>query len=199
MGRPVECGFTKIGMGRIGEELIKFKNFMDEIGVEFFLTAGVLLGLVRDRALIKCDKDFDFGVINEADIEKIKKEAEKRKYYDEIHYGRCVPKGKLFWLKKYFDNKYVLPIEIQAHYVKGDHVYYNRDLGETWRFRAGRLVWPKKLFDIFGKINFRGIDLNIPNPAEEFLTVHYGEDWRTPKEYDDWRYHCKNIYKDFWL
>jgi phosphorylcholine metabolism protein LicD len=197
MTHPTECGFTKIGIKKVEVELVKFKQFMDDIGVEFFLTAGVLLGIVRDGELIKVDKDFDFGVMKESDVEKIRIEAEKRKYYDEIHYGLCVPKGTLFWLKKYIDN-YVLPIEIQVHYVKDNYTYYNRHL-EDWKFSYGRLVWKRELFENLAEINFKGIKLNIPNPAEDFLVTHYGEDWKTPKEYSDWRYHCKNIYEGFWV
>lgn len=197
MERPIECGFTKIGMGKIEEELIKFKNFMDDIGVEFFLVAGVCLGLVRNGALIKCDKDFDFGVMNERDLYKIEKEAKLLDYYDEIHITG-EQNGKILWLKKYFGN-YCLPIEIIAHYTKDGCVYYNRNMGPTWEYRKGRVVYAEKLFDVFGKVNFRGIDFNVPNPVDEYLAAFFGDDWRIPKEYTDWRYNCANLFPGWWL
>jgi len=197
MGRPIECGFVKIGIDKIEEELFKFERFMDKIDVKFFLVAGVCLGLVRDRKLIRCDKDFDFGVMSEEDLYEIEKEAKLLDYYEEIHItGDC--NGKILWLKKYF-GKYVLPIEIIAHYTKGEYVYYNRDMGPTWKYRKGRVVYVKRLFDAFGRINFRGIDFDIPNPVEEYLVTFFGEDWKTPKEYTDWRYNCNNLFEGWWL
>lgn len=197
MNRPVECGFVKIGMEKIEEELIKFKNFMDGMGEEFFLVAGICLGIVRDKKLIKCDKDFDIGVMDERSLYKIERKAKLISYYDEIHITGG-EKGKILWLKKYF-GKYVLPIEVIAHYVKDEYLYYNRDMGESWRYRQGKIVYKKKLFDNFEKVNFREVDFNVPNPVGEYLTAFFGGDWRTPKEYTDWRYNCNNLFEGWWL
>lgn len=197
MERPIECGFLKIGMDKIIKELVRFKEFMDEIGVEFFLVGGLCLGIVRDGALISCDKDFDIAVLDEQSLYKIEKiEKEIFKYYDEVHIVGGT-NGKVLWLKKYF-GEYVLPIEVAAQYIKGDYLYYNRDLGETWMYREGRCVWNKRLFDIFEKVKFAGTEFNVPSPVNDFLDTFYGDDWRTPKEYTDWRYNCNNLYEGFW-
>ena len=149
MTRPVECGFSKIGMPRVNYELMKFKNLMDDLGIEFFITAGVLLGLHRDLKLIEYDKDFDFGLFGEDAVQRIYDSPKIQEYYDEIHFSNTgieVPNGKLLWLKKYI-GEYVIPMELQVHYIKDDYVYYNRDMGKTWKFREGRLVWEKRLFE----------------------------------------------------
>jgi len=195
--RPVECGFMKIGIDKIEKELFGFKSFMDRIGEEFFLVAGVCLGLVRNGALIKCDKDFDFGVMNEKSLYEIEREAKLFDYYDEIHVTGD-QNGKILWLKKYF-GKYVLPIEIIAHYTRDEYVYYNRNMGPTWRYRKGRVVYAKRLFDVFRKIGFKAVGFNVPNPVDEYLAAFFGDNWRTPKEYTDWRYNCANLFEGWWL
>jgi len=190
-------GFAKIGHDVVADELSIFKERMDSIGVEFFLVAGLCLGLVRDGKPIEYDKDFDFGVMNEADLQRVIDEIGH--FYEEVGIdNRYVQNGAILWLKRYIGD-YCLPMELQAHYVRGESVYYNRALGKTWKFNEARLVWPRHLFENFAKTKFNGVELNVPNPPEEFLKIHYGSDWKTPKEYTDWRYYCKNIQQGYWM
>jgi len=184
---PPPPTFSEMGMDRVENEFFKFKNFMDEVGEEFFLVAGVCLGLVRDGGLIEYDKDFDIGVMNEGSLYAIAQAARSFAYYEEIHITE--------WEK----GEYVLPIEIIAHYERGEYIYYNRDLGPTWRYRKGRVVYNKRLFDAFEKVSFRGVDFNVPSPVAEYLTAFFGDDWETPRKYTDWRYNCKNLYKGWWV
>lgn len=195
---PIECGFTKIGMDKVVEELVKVKHILDNLGVEFFLIHGVLLGAIRDRRLIALDKDFDFGVMGEEILYAVKDEL--KKHYKEVSVCSTqwlVGKANKLWFKKYM-GEYCLPMELQAFYIKNDYVYHNHDLGKNWKFRYGRLVWPKRLFDSFGEVKFAGEIWRVPNPPEDFLDVFYGKNWRLPKAYSDWRYHCANIYEGIW-
>jgi len=197
MERPTKAGFPEIGMDKVVKELIRFKNFMDEIKEDFFLIHGTCLGIIRDGALIEHDKDVDIGMMGEDGLYRIlEKEETKYKYYDEAHVVGN-EKAKILWLKKYF-GEYVLPIEIVAHYIKDDYVYFNREMGSSWHCKETKLIWPKNFFNTFGKVRFMGIEFNIPNPVEGFLTIFYGNDWRTPKKYTDWRYNCANLSNGYW-
>jgi len=191
-------GFIKTGMDNVIKELIQFKKLMDEANEVFFLTSGVCLGIVRDGALIKHDKDIDIGVLGEENLYRIEKKLSS--YYDQAHITG-VKNGKILWLKKIV-NESILIMEVQAHYAKDNYVYYNRDLGESWKKkdwnREGRVVWDKKFFNKFMKIGFMGETFNVPSLIEEYLTAFYG-DWKTPIKYIDWRYHCDNLYKGYWL
>jgi len=191
-------GFTKTGISNVIRELIQFKKLMDEVNEVFFLTAGVCLGVVRDKALIEHDKDIDIGVLGEESLYRIEKKLSA--YYDQAHITG-VENGKILWLKKVI-NESILIIEIQAHYIKNNYVYYNRDLGESWKKkdwnRKGRVVWDKKFFDTLKKVYFAGEYFNTPDFVGEFLTSFYGKDWGTPIKYVDWRYHCHNLFKDWW-
>lgn len=198
MERPIDCGFPKIGMGRIEKELLRFKEFMDEIKEEFFLVGGTCLGLVRDGKLIGYDKDIDIGVFEERSLYRIQRlEKEIFKYYDEVHIVGP-DNGKILWLKKYFDGKYVLPIEVAAQYTKDGHLYYNRLMGATWEYEKGKCVWKRSLFDSFKKVNYLGVDFNVPSPVEEFLTAFYGPGWTEDKAHTDWRYYCHCLSEGWW-
>ena len=191
-------GFTKTGMDNIIKELIQFKKLMDEANEAFFLTSGVCLGIVRDGALIKHDKDIDIGVLGEKSLYRIEKKLSNQ--YDQAHITG-VENGKILWLKKIV-NESILIIEVQAHYTKDNYVYYNRDLGESWKKKdwdgKGRVVWDKKFFNSLMKIEFMKETFNAPSPVDEFLTSIYGN-WKIPEEWGDWRYRYKNLQKGWWL
>ena len=188
------CSFSKCGFDNIVKEFIRFKELMDKIGETFFLTGATCLGLVRDGGLIKHDKDIDVGVLGEESLYRIEKKLSK--YYDQSHIVG-VENGKILWLKNIIGEG-ILPIEVAAQYIEDDCLFYNRDMGESWQWRRGRCVWPKSLFDKFEKVNYQGIDFNVPNPVEEFLTLFYGRNWETPSRYKDWRYNCYNLFEG-WL
>lgn len=80
--------------------------------------------------------------------------------------------------------------------------FWNRDMGESFKKkdwgRKGRCVWDKKLFDRFEKVKFANEYFNVPSPADEFLATLYGADWKIPKVYKDWRYHCHNLFEGWW-
>ena len=200
-------GFDKIGMDRIAEELEYFYNFMHEIGEDdYFLIGGLLLFLVRDKKIQDYDKDFDFRLHGEERLTHIlDEELTKYRHYDSAHISEAAPHhGKILWLKKQFDDyESVLPIEISAQYEKGDTVFFNRqmyfnDAKPSWKYKEGRLVWPKRLFESLGTLKYNGMAFKIPSPPEEWLAIFYGEDWKTPAEWGDWRYGCYNLHRGYW-
>jgi len=195
-------GFSRIGMNNVIKEFVKFKYRMDEINEQFFLLGGTELGIVRDGCLIEHDRDLDIGIMSEESLYRIREKLSK--YYDEIimadyNKGIIERNGKRLWFKKHF-GKWILPIEVQVHYIKDNYIYFNRHLGETFKrgWKKGRCVWPKRLFNKFEKINFAGESFNIPSPVEEHIKTFYGIDWKTPEVYKDWRYHCHNLYEGWW-
>lgn len=44
------------------------------------------------------------------------------------------------------------------------------------------IVIPKHYFEKLGTIKFYGMTFNIPSNVEDYLKLHYGEDWKTPKK-----------------
>lgn len=46
---------------------------------------------------------------------------------------------------------------------------------------------PHHYFASFKKINFYGMEFNVPSPVEKYLEYRYGKDWMIPKR--DWVYH----------
>lgn len=41
-------------------------------------------------------------------------------------------------------------------------------------------------FENLRPVTFLGVEVNIPEDAEEYLEVAYGKDWRTPKKWEHW-------------
>lgn len=194
---PMAVEFKIMGMDRVVKEFLRLKWFMEEIGESFFLAGGVCLGLVRDKCLLDDDKDIDGGVLSEDSLYRIV-DADNKKfhYYDQAHVVGGV-NGKKIWLKKYF-GEYCFCVDISAYYVKGDYVFFNRSMGDTWRYKEGRVVWGKKLFDSFEQVTFMGTEFNVPTPVEKFLMTVYGETWRVREHWRDWRYHYCNLYEGWW-
>lgn len=189
--------FKIMGMDRVVKELVRLQWFMNEIGEPFFLTGGACLGIVRDKCLLSDDKDIDGGVLSEDSLQKIvDADIKNFHYYDQVHIVGGV-NGKKVWLKKYF-GEYCFCVDISAYYVKDDYVFFNRSMGDTWKYKEGRVVWDKKLFDSFEQITFKGVKFNVPSPVEKFLATVYGENWKTREYWHDWRYHYHNLYKGWW-
>ena len=116
-------------------------------------------------------------------------------YYDQAHIVG-IKNGKILWLKKII-NETILVIEIAAHYIQDNYVYYNRDLGESWQYKEGRCVWDKRFFNNFETVNFMGASFNVPSPVGGFLTFIYGN-WAVPEVWKDWRRGWHNICEGYW-
>jgi NADP-dependent 3-hydroxy acid dehydrogenase YdfG len=182
-------GFTAIGIKRVREVLSDIRAVLNDCGVQWFLVGGTLLGAIRNQQLIHHDKDIDIGIIGEEALYRVADAL--RDYYDEVHINGPM-NGKILWVKRYFDNAYVLPIEIAAQYQ--DHsageIFYNRDLGVTWKWHKGHCAWPISTILPTRNGTLYGEQYPVPGQFESFLTAFYGSDWHKPKQYKDWRYNC---------
>ena len=90
------------------EGLIKVKNGLDSLGIDFFLMMGVLLGAVRENNFIKWDWDVELGLFTESIIDRVDelkgifgKELLKCEIVDPTYEGFKI---NLF----YHENKYTL-------------------------------------------------------------------------------------------
>ena len=65
--------FIDFGLDLVNSEFLKFKIIMDGLKVDFFLMGGTLLGLYRDKSLIKHDNDIDIGLMEDIELEPLMK------------------------------------------------------------------------------------------------------------------------------
>ena len=145
--------------------LKKISACLDELGIDFFLIMGILLGAVREQDFIKWDWDIELGLFTESVFNR-KKEIET--IFDRPDFQIEIVNESFDGFKInlfYFDNKYTL----WGLHKKGKWIQR-----KSYRF-------PKKYFDPLEEINFRGSLYKTPNNREEFLKYIYG-DWETPKK-----------------
>ena len=165
------------------------KNILESLSINYWIEGGTLLGAVRDKKLIPWDHDIDMGIINNSNdiIKKMIKKLKSKFYvsiktFDTIEGVWNLGKYRIIkvYPKKYFFLKESLCLDIFIYY-KGNVPNIKH---EVYKY----VVWgkngfhKKEFFDNIEQINFYGQLINVPSNYEEFLTIKYGSDWKTPKK-----------------
>lgn len=168
-----------------GEDVIfSIQQIFEELNLTFFFDMGTLLGIYRDKQLIKRDMDVDVGVF----VEDHKTIQELRK----------------FLASKGFVHRYVFCTDsygvIQDSYdykeVRIDICYYRKEkdrdvcylLYDTDEQRNLIVELSCHHIEKTVKTNFNGIKVSIPADTEKYLKDRYGDNWRIPdKGYIYWK------------
>lgn len=143
----------------------------------FFLADGTALTAYREKKPVEWDKhDIDINV-------KIEDWTEEK---DAIIEKEMCERG---WQKQWATNN-PLPYLFQHRYDKGgihiDVFTWHRKGEYYWRttYQGAELylpyVLPAKYFDELSLIKYCGITLKISKDIENYLTLAFGKDWRTP-------------------
>lgn len=167
------------------KNLLTMQKILQEIGVDFFLCEGTLLGAIRENKFLDHDKDIDIGIFYENEektnkiIECIKKEFNILYTWASTDLGiteislKTNPKIDLFF---YFEE----------NNFKYNVCYYKKQ--NTKDYLAKKYVYKK-----FQLKEFLFLDnvFYIPGNPEEYLSAKYG-DWKTRCEQWDWFNSPKN-------
>ena len=151
----------------MGKNLLDFKEILDKHNIPFVIIFGGLLGLVREGNFIEWDKDLDIACFNDTSrcdhwkLKDIKNDLRKK--------GFCVVSNDQFFLHYDFFIRDGERIEI---------FWFDR-IDSEW-ILEDRVRYPSHYFDKLEEIEFLGTKFKIPSNTEEFLTLTYGADWRTP-------------------
>ena len=149
--------------------LAEAKAVFDKHGITFFLRQGTCLGAVREGALIPWDDDLDLGSI--IGLHGFTEDLIEPAVADLRAGGAFVklePEG-LYTSVKIF--KYRIRIDWQCYrVVKGTIAHYPG------------VPFPVTLFEELTPVDFVGDQYLVPSPPDDYLTVKYGPDWRTPKQ-----------------
>jgi phosphorylcholine metabolism protein LicD len=155
---------------KIQDENIAFENLIivNEILTKNkafpFLLYGTLLGIFRDRKLIKGDNDIDIGcnfksfIINKKKIIKI----------------FC---SKGFFLAK--ENRSLITLVRKNEHVD---LYLFRKIPFLGGFFSMNFYIPRTYLSKFEKIKIYGNKFLVPQQTEFFLKYCYGDDWKIPKK-----------------
>lgn len=144
-------------------------DILDEAGVTWWLSSGVLLGHIRDGAWIPWDTDVDLGIWPE-DVARVREAFQRAGWpFKRDRDSQMWPvHGKT-------------KIDIHTHFREGDTIFKLHGKREHLR-----MDYPAHLFDDLQPTVYYLRRCLTPAPAEEYLEVQYGEDWLTPKQ--DWQW-----------
>lgn len=175
-------------------DITDIKEVFDKNKFDFWLIGGTLLGAVRDHDFILWDDDIDVAVYREDFLNK----------YD-ILKKDFISSGFIFRnTKKTMGTKINLfrygKINTQKNSI--DCLFLNDNYKDD-KYRFSRIRrHPRKYFENYGTIEFKGMIFRVPAPPEKYLSFMYNnwkkviksdrpeKEWRNKKIY--WR---KGMYK----
>lgn len=169
--------FKKRGMDLVME----VERIMEKTPAFYFVDAGTLLGLVRDGKLISWDLDIDFGIFaNEKyswlDLERTLGEAG----FELIHQFKFRERIA----EQTYQRKNV-SIDFFGHYSDDNNSYFSSfyiKQGFAYKDDTQRHVRLFTNVKISGTQKYKiGNDyVHVPVEYEEYLSEHYGQNWRIP-------------------
>lgn len=142
------------------------KKLFDEIGLEFYLAYGTLLGAVRDKGIIPGDEDVDVMVKDETTLYNNLPTL----YEKGLKVVRVVRSGMYSFRineRCYIDVYIIRPLR--------------HSLWSIYCYAVNYHAQPKRFFDKIQEISFLGGVYKCPHDPEQLLTWLYG-DWRTPTQ-----------------
>ena len=164
---------------RMKNMLLKTIDILNENGFKYWLEAGTLLGIMRDGDLIPWDYDADLGIPADTadDIMKLRLKLlpnyliKRRRVHTSWLPGNMrVIKVKTPWEKIrqvnfHVDLFCVYPVKNKYRWVDSNALKHV----------------DRKYYDTLSTIEWEGRTINIPNHAEEYLSLRYGN-WQIPNQ-----------------
>jgi len=158
---------------------LKTIDILNENGFKYWLEAGTLLGIMRDGDLIPWDYDADLGIPADTadDIMKLRLKLlpnyliKRRRVHTSWLPGNMrVIKVKTPWEKIrqvnfHVDLFCVYPVKNKYRWVDSNALKHV----------------DRKYYDTLSTIEWEGRTINIPNHAEEYLSLRYGN-WQIPNQ-----------------
>jgi hypothetical protein len=159
----------------VEKTLIYGTQVLERLGVNYWICAGTALGFHRDKDFIDRDTDIDVGV--------------EANWYNPFLHGLAERIIREMCGMKLLQTQYEQGRPMQIAFIDDNNVifdiyfYYTNYLPDkVINFNInGQMVMPYKLFMKKDMIKTKYGEFPFPSPIEDFLTIRYGEDWRTPK------------------
>jgi len=166
-------------------------TIFNESNIKYSLTAGTLLGIVRENRLLPWDRDMDLRVFYE-DCDKLLKSVSKIKkagYIIRVRYqdreDPPLKRGDVRLIKVFSKKNMFFKGEVMMDCfiaTKNNNQYIWSCGGER---KYTKKAVPSHFYDNLEKITFDNNDYFLPVKKEEYLQLRYG-DWKTPKK--KWRF-----------
>ena len=154
------------------ENLLLFKQIMDNNNISFGLMFGTLLGAVREKNFIKYDEDVDVFLFDEL------KENILETLFEFMKYG--------FQVARYSDS--LLSLIRNNDYID---VYFFKETSSNRR--CMNYIYPSYYFNELIEYDFLDTKFNISKNYSKLLEEIYGKDWNIPKQ----NAHAEENYKTY--
>lgn len=184
IGRIIYLRKQKVLSKNYLETLTSFDRAIKELNKSYWLEFGTLLGAVREGSAIKHDTDIDMGMYLDEYNSSIP-EVLSRYGFKKIHELRSRTVSDAF--EETYEYKGI-HVDIFYFIKDNDSIYcydfmrkdpFSRELTIS---KFGGLVVRRipLTFIGLGEVNLSGHVFNIPEPIEQHLISHYGEDYLKP-------------------
>lgn len=160
------------------KSLLEIREVFDEFKIPLIITAGALLGIIREKRLLPWDHDLDLWTLSTSSYTNIKNAMEKLEKLDFIPWELYkIPSGKIIhWT--FHRNDFNIGIKI-VHPTKDEKfmcatgIFWGRRKGVTLTLIPRHFVFPPV------EIEFLERKFLAPNPPEKYLETQYGN-WKVP-------------------
>jgi len=163
------------------ETLLKANKAFEELGIQYWLEFGTLLGAIRDKDFIKHDLDIDLGLFLEdySDEIKIVLESYGFKKIRDI----SIDDGNYGFEESYMYKNTIVDL---FYFTKNKNIMYSHDFkneeSKSWHKTIvdnGGLIVREMIFPFngFEEIDFLNIKYPVPKEAHKHLKSFYGENY----------------------
>ncbi len=163
---PLYLGIKPIDKEKSFDNLLLLKSILCEHDIIFLLAFGTLLGVVRDKDFISHDEDIDLIIWDEY----------KQKFFDLLP----VMRDHGFEVARY-DRRSLISIIRNGEYID---IYFFKANDEGFN-TSGAIFFPSNLIRETVDYEFKNTLFKVPKKYECFLDYEYGQDWRTPIQWND--------------
>ncbi len=143
------------------EALNDLKSLCEKENITMFLISGTFLGCVREKSILAHDYDIDVGVYF-SDLNRLRELFIKNPNF--------VLKSHTYQGGVQVHHNNGVYIDVFLHYEENGLIYHNGDF----------MRWKNTPFELI-KYEFLGDLYLVPKDYELYLRENYGEDWRVPK------------------
>lgn len=159
------------------QTLLDIKRVLNVKRMKFWLVDGVALGAVRNNRFIPYDKDMDIRIMaKDCNLTALSNAFKAQGFavrlsinpglYGDLPSGIVIAKRGI---KTDMCLGYIYPPDDMIVVLAGAP-------------KSNYDVLPASLFGGKHFTNFCGTKMRIPYPPDEYLTLHYGKNWRTPRK-----------------
>lgn len=169
--------------------IARAKQYLDDLGIPFWLSSGTCLGWFRQCDIITYSKDVDLGIFIKDYKPELVPTFERGGFFLHLVFGKVSDSYELSFQAG------DIKLDLFFFYEESDHMWNGGTYDQTG----------KKYKYIFPKFNlswteFLGLKVRVPYPALPYIKANYGMNWSEPVKHWDWNKSPPNVRENgFWL